>query len=211
MKRLRKKAGTPGIRFYVGGEYGERYRRPHFHACLFGYDFNDKVLAKKTRSGFQLYRSPTLEKLWPYGFSSIGDVTFESAAYIARYVMKKITGDKAEKHYEKLNEETGEIEKLKPEFNQMSRRPGIGLSWLKKYTADVYPEGKVIMRGGASMNPPRFYDKQYKKEYPSEYELMKFYRQMEAIERWRDNTQNRLNVKETIEKARLKMLKRTID
>jgi hypothetical protein len=42
MKRLRKNSKSP-IRFYMGGEYGESTLRPHFHVCLFGYDFPDKV------------------------------------------------------------------------------------------------------------------------------------------------------------------------
>jgi hypothetical protein len=98
MKRLRKKYGK-GIRFYMCGEYGDKLGRPHFHACLFGHDFADKKLWKTTDSKSKLYRSAELEKLWPYGFSSVGDVTFESAAYVARYIMKKVSGDASESHY----------------------------------------------------------------------------------------------------------------
>lgn len=98
MKRLRKKYGS-GIRFYMCGEYGEKLARPHFHACLFGHDFDDKKVWKKTDAGSVLYRSAELEKLWPFGYSSVGDVSFESAAYVARYIMKKITGEAAESHY----------------------------------------------------------------------------------------------------------------
>jgi hypothetical protein len=211
MKRLRKHARQPGLRFYMAGEYGERYRRPHFHACIFGYDFADKTPYKKSPSGFQIYKSLQLNKLWPYGTeNTIGEVNFQTAAYTARYVMKKITGDPAEKHYEQINDETGEIEKLKPEFNQMSRRPGIGQTWLQKYTADVYPEGKMVVNGN-EVNSPRYYDKKFKKQEPTEYELMKFHREMEAIERWRDNTESRLKVKQQVKNAAIKQLKRTID
>lgn len=98
MKRLRKKYGD-GIRFYMCGEYGDKLGRPHFHACLFNHDFDDKKLWQTTPSGSRLFRSSDLESLWPYGFSSIGDVTFESAAYVARYIMKKVGGDAADEHY----------------------------------------------------------------------------------------------------------------
>lgn len=98
MKRLRFKYGE-GIRFYMCGEYGEKLGRPHFHACIFGHDFSDKKVWKKTDSGSIIYRSAELEELWPYGFSSVGDVNFESAAYVARYIMKKISGEAAESHY----------------------------------------------------------------------------------------------------------------
>lgn len=98
MKRLRKKYGA-GIRFYMCGEYGEQLGRPHFHACIFGMDFADKKLWKTTGSKSKLYRSAELEKLWTFGFSSVGDVNFESAAYVARYIMKKVTGEAATEHY----------------------------------------------------------------------------------------------------------------
>ena len=73
------------------GEYGDKLGRPHYHAIIFGVTFVDKKLWS-IRRGNNLYRSATLEKLWPYGFSSIGTVNFETAAYVARYVTKKITG-----------------------------------------------------------------------------------------------------------------------
>jgi hypothetical protein len=38
MKRFRKRFG-PGIRFFHCGEYGESLSRPHYHACIFGFDF----------------------------------------------------------------------------------------------------------------------------------------------------------------------------
>ncbi len=94
MKRLRKRFGTK-IRFYACGEYGDQNGRPHYHACLFNHDFQDKKLWKRGKDpSLDLYRSADLEKLWPYGYSSIGEVTFQSAAYVARYIMKKITGPK---------------------------------------------------------------------------------------------------------------------
>ena len=64
MKRLRKRIGSK-VRFYAGGEYGEQGTiRPHFHACLFGYDFPDKVFYKNTSSGERIYTSKLLESLW---------------------------------------------------------------------------------------------------------------------------------------------------
>lgn len=98
MKRLRKKFTGKKIRFYMCGEYGENFGRPHFHACLFGHNFDDLKLWK-TQNNIPLYRSKILEELWPFGHSSVGSVTFESAAYVARYIMKKVTGEAAELHY----------------------------------------------------------------------------------------------------------------
>ena len=78
-KRLRKRIGVD-IRYFACGEYGSRNNRPHYHAIIFGYDFPDKYLHTKTRNGDLLFRSPTLEKAWKFGYSLIGHVTFESAA-----------------------------------------------------------------------------------------------------------------------------------
>lgn len=116
MKRLRDKRDYRAdghIGYYYCGEYGEKYQRPHYHACLFNCDFPDKYLYKITDTGEHLFRSPELEKLWPYGFSTIGNVTFESAAYVARYITKKITGEHALSVYggsdNIINKHTGEI------------------------------------------------------------------------------------------------------
>jgi len=84
MKRLRKRYGKQ-IRYFHCGEYGEKNHRPHYHAILFGVDFEDKELFQ-VRDEIRLYTSKTLADLWPYGFVTIGEVTMESCAYVARYV-----------------------------------------------------------------------------------------------------------------------------
>lgn len=197
------------VRFYMAGEYGEQYSRPHYHMCLFGTDFPNKIYIGKTPSGSKLYRSEQLEKLWPQGFSSIGQITFESAAYVARYIMKKITGKQQQKHYEKTDQETGEIIRLKPEFNSMSRAQGIGLAWLTKYTSDVYPHSYVIVRGKKS-NPPRYYDKQYQKTNPTEWEAIEYDRFTEGKKHYQDQTAERLQARQTVAEATISLLKRKL-
>ena len=90
MKRLRKRYPKKTIRYFQCGEYGEKLSRPHYHACLFNHDFDDKKLFKVEGEN-RLYVSEKLTQLWPYGYSTVGAVTFESAAYVARYVTKKMT------------------------------------------------------------------------------------------------------------------------
>lgn len=216
MKRTRRRFAPARAKYYMAGEYGEQLMRPHFHACLFGYDFHDKQPWAKGPGGEQLFRSPTLEKLWPFGFSSIGRVTFQSAAYVARYVMKKVTGQAAKTWYERVDPETGEIFFLKPEYNRMSLKPdhpgqrgGIGASWLYRFADDIYPHGKVIINGKEA-NPPRYYDKLYKQTNPKEYLELQEQRELEAWARSYDNTWQRLLTKETVTKARVKQLKRSI-
>lgn len=199
----------PQLRYYYGGEYGEKYGRPHYHACLFGVDFNDKKHTATTDAGYKLYESQTLTKLWPHGQHTIGDLTWETAAYTARYIMKKITGQKQKNHYEKIDHETGEIINAMPEYNDMSRRPGIAHQWLQKYLTDVYPHDHVIVRGNKT-KPPRYYDKLYQPGHELELELIKHRRQTEALKHWEDHTEERLAVQEIVTTRRIQSLKQKL-
>lgn len=200
MKRLRKV--FPKVRFYMCGEYGEEFSRPHFHACLFGVNFPDRV-----RFGKSLFRSALLERLWPHGHSSIGAVTFESAAYVARYVMKKVTGDAAEAHYRFVDPDTGEVFDRTPEFCHMSLKPGIGADWLGKFFSDVYPTGQMVVRGVESQSP-RYYDKLYRRADRAGFDGLKEARFVESLARYRDNYDYRLAVREKVVYARTRLLRR---
>ena len=172
MKRLRKYFDSQGkkIRFFHCGEYGSLYERPHHHAIIFGADFSDKVLWS-TSCGFPLFRSKSLEKLWPYGFSSIAGVSFESCAYVARYVTKKITGDAADEHYHGRE----------PEYVTMSRMPGIGYQWLLDHP-EIYNFDEVVIRNGIKCKPPRYYDKIFDQIAPDYMEYIKNKRKLKASE-----------------------------
>lgn len=206
MKRLRKKQN---VRFYMCGEYGSENMRPHFHACLFNCDFLDKTVWKKQRGNY-IYRSETLEKLWPFGFSSIGELTFQSAAYVARYVMKKQTGFRARESYVRVDSETGEVFELEPEFNRMSLKPGIGAKWFEKYQSDVFPNDYLVVNG-VKTRPPRYYEKIYEKT-ASLHELADIeQRRFERAEKYAENnTSERLAVREKVLSEKLKKLKRSL-
>jgi hypothetical protein len=219
MKRFRKRFPDFKIRFYMAGEYGESFDRPHYHACIFGFDFPDKKFLSRTSTGSILYTSKILEELWPYGYSSIGDVNFESAAYVARYIMKKQTGKvrlnedgsviDPEQHYEFCDLLTGELFKRTPEFNKMSLKPGIGQAWFDKFMSDVYTTDSVVVRG-KKCRPPRFYDNKFKELFPEEFDGIQFKRELEGRSRFEDNTLERLAVKEKVALAKLSLLKRKI-
>lgn len=210
LKRFRRAIAPAKIRYYMAGEYGTNFGRPHFHACIFGYDFHDKKLYKRTPSGSFIYTSQDLEKLWTYGYSSIGDVTFESAAYVARYIMQKQTGKDVDKnHYTYCDLQTGELVKLLPEYNNMSLKPGIGADWYKKYKNDVYPHDYVELRG-QKIKPLKFYDKLFAKENPYEYDQILHNREKQAKLRPEEHSYERLLVKETVTKAKLQKLKRKL-
>jgi len=209
MKRLRKSLDNKKIRSFASGEYTEETLRPHYHAILFNHDFSDKIFFKKTPQKNILYTSPTLSQLWPFGFSTIGAVTFESAAYVARYVMKKYTNndpDKVVQHYTRIHPLTREAVIVQPEFVTQSRRPGLGAPWLERFKSDVYPSDYVV-HDGAKMNPPRFYDKILTEEELTE---LKRRRKAKGVPNKWNGTTERLKVRATVRDARIKSLQRTL-
>lgn len=159
LKRLRKQLGVP-LRYFACGEYGDTYKRPHYHLVLFGYDFPDKTAWRRTSSGFLTYRSLELEKIWTYGHAEIGSVTQQSAGYVARYCTKKINGDAALDHYTRWHPETGFPWQVCPEFLVMSTKPGIGSTWFDQYGSDAFPSDFVII-DGKKASVPRYYHKKF--------------------------------------------------
>ena len=204
MKRLRKKFTGVKIRFFCCGEYGPKLGRPHYHLILFGIDFDDKILFKKSKSG-NLYTSKVLSDCWGKGYVTTGAVTLQSAGYVARYCLKKINGQMADAHYLKIDSDTGECFKLKPEFATMSRRPGIASDWFKKYSGDVYPKDFVTV-GGKKYRPPKYYDKLFEDMNPDEYSFIKDARVDQSLEFSVDNTPERLAVKDVCLKSKVKKL-----
>lgn len=206
-KRLRKSGRD--CRYYSCGEYGETTARPHYHACIFGLDFSDdRVPWSRNAQGDQLYISPTLARIWGQGNCLIGDLTFESAAYVARYCMKKVTGKGAADHYHAIDEDTGESVKFLPEFTVMSRRPGIGRKWYDKFKSDLYPSDFALTNTGNKLSVPKYYDYLLEQESPEVLEQLKAARKDSARERVADNSPRRLRDREIVKKAQLGQLKR---
>jgi len=184
MKRLRKKYGS-GIRFFHCGEYGEKNSRPHYHALLFGFDFPDKFFHRKTKLGHTIWRSHSLEKLWTFGHSEIGAVTFESAAYCARYITKKITNKKAhtDKNGQYWPAAAEHYDGKKPEYTTMSRRPGLAHGWFEKHSSDVYPSDEVVIVRKDKFTvckPPPYYDRLYEAQSPDDFAAIKLQRKAAA-------------------------------
>lgn len=176
MKRLRRGSSGP-LRFFHCGEYGDENLRPHYHVCLFGEDFSvDRVFEKKTRRGDSLYSSPRLSEVWGLGHAWIGDLTFESAAYVACYCLKKVSGskswtDKKGVFHPSKDEHYGA---RKPEYTTMSKKPGIGANWLEagNNLFETYRDDSVVMRG-KEMMPPPYYDKLLERVDPALFERVK--------------------------------------
>jgi len=198
MKYLRKEFGA-GIRFFQCGEYGEKNFRPHHHVLLFNFDFPDKKYFT-SKNGFPLYTSDILRRLWPHGNHLIGALTYESAGYTARYIVKKQLGKYAREFYEFYD--------LVPEYVTMSRRPGIAHDWIDKFMSDVFPSDAVLIKRRL-VKPPRYYSSMFELTDPDEYIKLKMRRKI-AAEGSPDNTPERLAVRERLQQIRAERLVRSL-
>lgn len=201
-KRLRDR--RPKLRYYACGEYGELTERPHYHAIVFGLNITDKK-HYCTNNGNKIYTSETIDKIWGKGYVYIGDVTFESCAYVSRYVLKKWKARseyELKKHYERVDGDTGEVYHIIPEYVTMSQ--GIGADFYKKFKADMYRpgmDGTVNIRGGITCQTPSYYDNKFEKESIANFnqlENIKTKRREHHERRVEDNTPTRLKTKENI-------------
>lgn len=207
MKRLRKERGS-GVRFYACGEYGELNRRPHYHAILFNCQFPDKLSAGQNRRGDKYYRSEELARIWGLGHVVVGDVTFDSAAYVARYVVSKITGDGAQAHYQVMDGDGVVYDRL-PEFTVMSRRPGVGSGYYERYGQEVRDLDSVVING-REVRPPRFYDTRSAVVDPAQLERVKRRRRAMARLGAADQTPERRRVREALAIRLLKQKERSL-
>lgn len=204
MKRLRHTTGA-GLRFFACGEYGENTSRPHYHVLLLNSDFTDKRLVK-TGTEYNIYESATLSRLWTYGHHAIGDVTFESAAYVARYCMKKRQDGKTVQ------------DGRTPEYIVMSRRPGLGAGYFEKYKSEIINHDTIIVNGLPAALP-RFYDTKLagmtglaETALYTGMELIKLKRRRKLTSPLSkaDRTQRRLRIREVVTLAKLKLKVKTL-
>lgn len=208
IKRLRRHADYHHkglkLRFYLAGEYGDEFGRPHYHAAIFGYDFPDQTLFKKNHLNQPIYESEILTNLWSHGHASTAALNYQSAAYIARYCVKKIGGPKADEHYHRLSPIDGQFYNVRPEFAVMSRRPGIGSSWLERFKSDVFPSGYIVVNGRPQA-PPRFYVNKLTEE---EQNALRRQSKRRALKHKKEQTEARRYVRKVVRDARIANLKR---
>ncbi len=173
MKRLRKKFSDDKIRFFACGEYGGQTKRPHYHVIVFGLHLDDLVKYKTVKEGdsyYTYYNSDSLQETWPNGFVVVGQVTWESCAYVARYVTKKLSGEQAD-FYKKFN--------LVPEFSDMSRRPGIARQYYDEHGKVIYDNAYINVstpKGGRKFKPPRYFDRLFDEDFPGALDELKEHR-----------------------------------
>jgi hypothetical protein len=175
-------------RFFGVGEYGGEEGRPHYHVILFGPRLDDRTIAYTKpnkqfyspqfvkmfgkESNNEYYESETLNKAWgDKGFVQVTSVSEATMQYVAKYHIDKVTGDKAEEHYQATTID-GQIIQRQPETARMSGKPGLGKKWIEKYWTDVYPDGFIIS-SGTKHAPPKYYDRWLEEHHPEMYADLK--------------------------------------
>lgn len=197
LKRLRHHLRPRRIRYFQCGEYGERTARPHHHMILFGWRPPDLELVKSGKH--PLYSSEFLVRVWGHGHVAIGDVTFESAGYVARYTLKKVTGLGAREYY-------GERE---PPYVTMSRRPGIGADFFHRFRGDLYPSDEVIVSRRRAGKPPKYYDRLLEAVDEAMLRDVKLRREIAAQKNLHEMLDvDRLDVKEEVKRRKLEQYNR---
>lgn len=206
IKRLRKLLQPKAVRFFAVGEYGDLTLRPHYHALIFNHQFSDLKLWSTSPTKHQHFTSKTLSKIWPYGIATTSHVTYKTAAYCARYNMKKIGGEAASKHYLRVHPLNGSVNFVQREFMVCSRRPGIGAAWYQQFKSDIFPSDFLIVDG--KKHPvPRYYFKKHEEE--ERIKLQRLRKQQSNSQR-EHFTKDRLAVREEVKQSQLNMLKRPL-
>ncbi len=213
IRSLRRANPDHKIRYFYCGEYGDENQRPHYHICLFNHSFNDQYLWKDDE-GLYTYTSKSLQKHWPWGFTTVAELNLRTAAYTAGYALKKITGKKADDHYLRCDEH-GEAYWLLPEYIRMStgrKYPcGLGAGFYEKYKTDIFPSDTSPIPGyGTSQLVPRYYQNILAKQDPSMLESIKRIRRSFIQAHAADFTPERLRDKYICAQAKESQLRRNL-
>lgn len=179
MKRLRKQT-CQELRYFAAGEYGSETRRPHYHAIIFGLELDDLQVYKRSPQGFTYYNSKTVQDVWPNGYAVVADVSWETCAYTARYIVKKLRGPEAA-FYVKYH--------LEPEFSLMSRKPGLARKYFDEHPG-IYDFDFINIsteKKGLKFRPPRYFDQLYDLDHPDDMARIKVDRReyMEDLKRFK--------------------------
>lgn len=160
MKKLRKKISEKNllpeeaqIGFFATGEYGDKTKRPHWHAIIFNWSPPDGIHKYTNERGDQSFTSDLLDSLWSKGFTEYGSVTFESAGYCARYAAKKLSHGRDNEH---------DFEPI----SKKSNKHAIGKKYVEKHYESIFNLGFINLPNGSQCSIPRYYEKWLKKNEP---------------------------------------------
>ena len=135
---LHKLRDSYGIkcRYFACGELGSK-GRAHYHMILFGYKPDDLKYYGTSKSGYEMFTSKFLDKVWNKGIVRIQDFDISCAAYVAGYVKK----DKNQA------------------FIMESTRPGLGYLYMKENLRKLFLYGHYQGKNGQVHRLPRYFKK----------------------------------------------------
>lgn len=160
-KRLRFNS-KQSIRYFAAGEYGTSTFRPHYHILVFGLHLDDLQVIRKNFAGDSYFTSDFIAKCWPFGFHILGKVTWQSAAYVARYTMKKASSGYDKRFYD--------VAGIESEFQVMSLKPALGRQYYDDHP-DLFDYDSFSVstpQGGRRMYPPEYFRKLFASKHPVE-------------------------------------------
>lgn len=166
------------IRYLYCGEYGPKTSRPHYHGIIFNLKIDDLKPYKQNKQGDMLYTSKKIQNIWGKGFVIIGQMSYSSACYVARYCQKKAYIS------EKLDPDItlGEPQK---EFIRMSRRPGIGVIYWNENKELIKAQNGILVKtkDTVKLKPiPRYFMKLWEKDNMAEFDRKKFKNKQKSIQ-----------------------------
>jgi hypothetical protein len=208
LKRYRK--AHPELRTFGCLELGDSTLRPHSHLLAMGHSPERGACAGVGAGGTKCFEVPEVQALWPHGFVTVGDLTAESAGYVARYAMKKRSvGDHLGETVEVVHPVTGELISFRPSMPfARARRPGLGAGWFDKYGEQAIEQGFIVDRGGSEKPLPDFYKRRGKKLFGNLGSDASAAAAVRALRNVGETTPERLAVREEVAKARVRELKR---
>ena len=183
IKKLRDNHPDKNIRYMAAREYGTSTLRPHYHLIIFGLPLDRDLMVKigNKANGDALWTTPQLDniisrdcwsvrrplgdrkaKMYRAGNVTIGEVTFQSISYVARYTLKK-----ANKTYD--SEWWYNAQGLDKEA--VSQSQDLGKWYYDLHKHEIYENDYVPILGKNEnfSKPPKSYDRMYKEEYPKKY------------------------------------------
>lgn len=174
LKRLRKKGLK--FRYFACGEYGDALGRPHYHAVIFGHDFMGDAIPFNSEH----YESKILTEVWGKGIVTTTPATFSTICYTVGYVAKKIGNPDV--------------------FQIMSRNPGLGNTYLRKYEADLRSAKAITIEGREYPIPEFFFTKDEGLD-----DVKQYRKTLSVSKTWEKNRSRGVNAKNKAKRKRGKL------
>lgn len=213
LKRFRRKIEPFKCKVFYCGEYGDRGQRPHYH-CIILTDFELPLNFKFNKDFHNYYTCALCDEAWSHkGFVIISDFTFEDAAYVARYCVKKVNNIK--KRTEEVNVRLGHVPIRTPPFSHMSTRPAICREYSEEHLFEIYKDDLIYTRRKdriQALAPPRYFDKRLEVCDPDLYDTIKERRKLNALHATQssDDFISMIKKKDIINESKFKFKKRPL-